>query len=106
MRVVITFATTGDTFMHVSSGRFDTMRAWQLREFCVRYIEGIYFEWTHFVNEVLLRDAVNVRVYASVNQITVDAELRVLAVRRKVTALTADDMVLLLPAIASQDRLQ
>ena len=54
-------------------------------------------------DNVLLCDTVNVRVHASTNQVTVEMELRVLAVRRKLTALTADDMVQLLSAIASQD---
>ena len=82
------------------------MRVWQLREFFVRYIEGVYFEWLFIVNNVPMSDTGHVRVHTSMNQATGEMKLSVLAVRRKVTALTAADMVQLLPAIASQDRLQ
>ena len=61
--------------MDVCSGRFDTMRAWQLREF-------------HAVSN---HDARTIQLVQSV--------------RRKVTGVTAGDMVNLLPVIARQDRL-
>ena len=105
MRVIVTLATTGNTSMDVSSGRFDGMRAWQLREYFVRYIEGVYFEWLCVSQSAPMSDTLMIHLHSCSDADTGEATLAVQAVRRRVTALTAREMVNLLPAIARQDRL-
>ena len=89
--------------MDGSSGRFDTMRGWQLREYFVRYIEGVYFEWLFIVNDVPMCDTSHVHMHATMDRVTFTMKLQVLAIRREVTALAYDDMVRLLPAITQRD---
>ena len=100
MRVIVTLATTGNTLMDVCSGRFDTMRVCQLRECFVRYFEAVNFEWLFVVQNAPISDTVKVYLYAVRNRDTGETELALEAVRRKVIALTAGDMVNLLPVIA------
>ena len=103
MRVVITLATTGHILMGVSNGRFDTMRGWQLREYFVRYIGGVCFEWLFEVNDAPMSETGHVHMQATMERVTCGMGLQVQAIRREVTALTPIDMANLLPAIAQRD---
>ena len=103
MRVVITLATTGQVLLDLTSGRFETMRGWQLREYFVRYIGGVYFEWIFIVQDAPMSETDHVHAKAATDPVTSGLTLQVQAIRREVTALTSVDMANLRPAIEQGD---